>query len=82
MKKGLVGLVIGIGLYLGLSGCGNRQIIDTSWNYNRAIITLGEEIIEVEVSSWKDFDDTSIQIKSKDGQVYLTDIKNVLLIKE
>ena len=78
-KKLILGLVLTTGL---LAGCGNRQILDTAWNFNKAIIIIGEERIEVEVESWKDYEDTTVQIKTKDGKVYLTDIKNVLMIKE
>lgn len=65
-----------------LVGCGNRQVFDTSWKFEKAIIVIGDEKIEVEVDSWKDYDDTTVQIKTKDGKVYLTDIKNVLLMSE
>ena len=62
--------------------CGNVQIIDTTWHYNKAIIMIGNKSIEVDIESWRDYDDTSIQVKSTDGKVYLTDLKNVLLISE
>ena len=78
-KKYVLGILL---ISILLVGCGNRQVFDTTWDYNKAIITIGDEIIEVEVSSWKDYDDTSIQIKAKDGKTYLTDIKNVVMIKE
>ncbi len=65
-----------------LIGCGNYQILDTTWKFDKAIIVIGDEKIEVEVDSWTDYDDTTVQIKAKDGKVYLTDIKNVLIIKE
>lgn len=64
-----------------LIGC-NKQILDTTWKFNKALIVIGDEQIEVDIDSWKDFDDTTVQIKSKDGKVYLTDIKNILMIKE
>ena len=64
------------------TGCGNRQILDTTWSFDKAIIILGDEKIEVQVESWKDYEDTTIQIRTKDGKVYLTDVKNVLMIKE
>lgn len=82
-KLGLVLATIIISCTL-LQGCGsNRQLIDTSWNFKKAIILIGDEKIEVDVESWKDFDtDTTIQIKDKNGAVYLTDIKNVLLMNE
>lgn len=80
MKKKLTGTLI-LGSLL-MTGCGNRQIFDTTWSFNKAIITIGYEQIEIEIESWKDYDDTSVQVKAKDGRVYLTDIKNVVLIKE
>ena len=64
------------------TSCGNRQVLDTTWSFDRAIIILGDEKIEVQVESWKDYEDTTIQIRTKDGKVYLTDVKNVLMIKE
>ena len=78
-KKLILGLILSSIL---LVSCGNRQILDTAWNFDKAIIIIGDEKIEVEVDSWKDYEDTTVQIKTKDGNVYLTDIKNVLMIKE
>jgi hypothetical protein len=80
MKKGLLVLLLAGSIIL--AGCGNRQLIDTKWTFNKAKISIGNEIIEVEVKSWLDYEngDTSIQIVAKDGTVYLTDKKNVLLI--
>ena len=60
----------------------NKQILDTTWKFDKAIIIIGDEQIEVDIDSWTDYDDTTVQIKSKDGKVYLTDIKNVLMISE
>ena len=67
---------------LGLAGCGNRQLIDTKWTFKKAKITIGNEMIEVNVKSWKDYDngDTSVQVVAEDGTVYITYKKNVLLI--
>lgn len=82
MKKKILGAIIVLGLGTLMTGCGNRDVFDTTWEFDNAIILFGEDKIEVEISSWKDYDDTTIQIKSKDGRVYLTDVKNVLMIKE
>ena len=80
MKKGL--LILFVTSTIVLAGCGNRQIIDTKWTFTKAKIAIGNEMIEVNVKSWKDYDngDTSIQVVAEDGTVYLTDKKNVLLI--
>lgn len=79
MKKGL--LILMLTGTLILAGCGNRQLIDTKWTFSKAKIVIGNETIEVNVKSWRDYDnDTSIQVIAEDGTVYLTDKKNVLLI--
>lgn len=81
MKKKLI--VLTLLLFTSLFvGCGNRQIFDTAWKFEKAIIIIGNKELEIEVDSWKDYDDTTIQIKTKDGKIYLTDVKNVLMIKE
>jgi len=56
-------------------------MFDTNWTFTKAKIVIGDEVIEVNVRSWWDFDnDTHLQITAEDGTVYLTDKKNVLLI--
>lgn len=81
MKKKLLALAVISSILL--SGCGNKQILDTKWTFTTAKIIIGNETLEVNVKSWKDFkDDTSVQIVTDNGKVYLTDIKNVLLISK
>lgn len=85
MKKRILSLVLGVGMCIGLIGCEdgyNKQLFDTTWKYDKAIIVLGEERFEVQIESWTDYDDTTVQIKSKNGQVYLTDMKNVIMFRE
>ena len=61
----------------------NKQLIDTSYTFNKAIINTGNEVITVKVKSWKDFDDgDQIQIKAEDGTVYLVHSSNITLICE
>lgn len=80
MKKSLLALLII--MTIGLSGCGNRQVLDTKWTFTKAKIIIGNEVKDVDVKTWKDYGngDTSIQIVATDGTVYLTDLKNVILI--
>ncbi|MCR1953153.1 hypothetical protein NSA50_19375 [Clostridium sp. DSM 100503] len=70
----------------------NKYICDESKEYEdsdnedrdaveRAIIVIGNEKIEVDIEYY-DIDDTTVEIESKDGKVYITDIKNILLISE
>lgn len=74
MKKTIIGI-----LFAGviLTGCGNRQIIDTHWTFNYADI---DGIGTVEISSWKDYDQSDmIQITAKDGTTYCTHSNRVVL---
>lgn len=78
MKK-LIVLLAFCGLLM--TGC-NKQLIDTDRRFDKAIINVGGEYIEVDVKKWMDFDGEQLQITSTDGTVYLTSSFNCTLIKE
>ena len=60
------------------TGCGNKQIIDLNYTFNKAYI---EGIGEIEIKKWNDYVDSDmVQVISKDGTVYLTHSSNVILI--
>jgi hypothetical protein len=78
MKKKLIGMIL-FGTVI-LTGCGNKTVLDTKYTFNKAKIYIGNEVIELEVAQWKDYDDSDqIQIIDKNGKVYLTHASNVLL---
>ena len=82
-KKLLIGMTsLGL-LIVGVTGCGNMQVMDTTYSFEKAILSLPNgEVIEGEVQSWRDFEDgDQIQVKI-DGKQYLTHISNVVLISE
>ena len=54
---------------------------EDGYKVQRAIIVLGNEKIEIEVDKY-DIEDNIIEIEGIDGIVYITDIKNVLLMSE
>lgn len=64
------------------TGC-NKQIIDTTYSFDKAIIELPNgEIVEGKVESWKDYDDgDQLQVKI-DGKTYLVHAGDICLIKE
>lgn len=63
------------------TGC-NKQIIDTTYSFDKAIIELPNgEVVEGKVESWKDYDGDQIQVKI-DGKTYLAHSMNVCLINE
>lgn len=79
-KKSIIGMILTSMLLF--TGCGNKQIFDTQWTFTKAKIYFGGEIIEIDIDKWVDYDDTTIQLIDKNGKVYLTDIKNVILMNE
>lgn len=84
MKKKLLVAVLATTMILGLTGCGNKDLFDTNYTYDRAIIGLPNgESVEVEIKQWKDYEDgEQIQIIAKDGTVYLTSSLNCTLIND
>lgn len=69
-------------LVISLSGC-NKQVVDLTYSYERAIISLPNgEIIDGKVQSWTDYEDgDQIQVKI-DGVTYLVHSSQVVLISE
>jgi len=66
-----------------MTGCGNRQMIDFTYNYKHAIISLPNgEIIEGEVDSWRDYEDgDQIQV-TIGGVTYLVHAADAVLMTE
>ena len=81
-KKLLLAIAITIGVCILMTGC-NRQIVDTTLTFDKAIISLPNgEIVEGKVTSWKDYaDGDQIQVKIN-GKTYLVHSSNVALINE
>ena len=83
MKKQLVLIIFLAVILVSCTGCYNKQLFDTTYHYDKAIIYLPNgEIVEGRVSSWTDFSDgDSIQVKIN-GKTSLTHICNVCLIDD
>lgn len=83
MKKILLGTLCCLSL-LTLSGCGNKQVFDTTYTFNKAIIELPDGTIkEGKISSWTDYSDRDqLQIKFNDGTTYLVHSSDCVLIAE
>ena len=76
MKKKILLLTIFSSIIL--SGCSNKQTIDTNYSSKKAII---EGIGEVSIESWNDYLNSSdmVQIVTTDGTVYFTHSSNVII---
>lgn len=81
MKKILA--LLGILTILSLVGCGNKDLFDTNYTYDKAIIELPNgKTIEGEVQNWTDYEDgDQIQVKI-DGKTYLVHSSKITLINE
>ena len=66
-----------------LVGCGNKDMFDTVYTYDNAIIELPNgEVVEGKVQTWTDYEDgDQIQVKIN-GKTYLVHSSKVVLIKE
>lgn len=82
MKKFLICGVLVLSL-VGLTGCGNRQVFDTTYNFNKAIVRMPDgEVVEYEIKSWKDYDGEQLQITTKDGTTYVVNSNNCVLVSD
>lgn len=79
----VIGLIVLVAAII-ITGC-NRQWIDTTWNYNTAIIKSGFDGFagKVRIKSWRDYENSDmIQITTQDGRTMLTHSVNVMLVNE
>lgn len=83
MKKFFVTAVVAVFVLLTAVGCGNRQLLDMTHKFDRAILRQADgTIVSGEVESWTDFDDgDQIQVKI-DGKTYLVHSSQITLIAE
>lgn len=77
----IIGIIVVLGILCSLTGC-NYQVVDLDYTYNYAIINLGGEYKEIEIQSWRDYEGEQMQIKDKEGNIYLTSSFNCTLIKK
>ena len=82
MKKILAVLVLVV-LMVALTGCGcsNRDMFDTVFTYEEAILSMADgTIVRGKVENWRDYEDgEQIQVKI-DGVTYLVNSVNITLI--
>ncbi len=81
-KKFAILLIALVALVAFAAGC-NKQVFDTTFSFDRAIISLPNgETVSGQVQSWKDYEDgDQIQVKI-DGTTYLVHSANVVLIAD
>ena len=80
IKTMIIAILIMIILVM-TTGC-NYRVIDLDYTYDKAICKIGNEVKEIEIKKWTDYDGEQLQIKSKDGKTYLVSSFNCTLVKE
>jgi len=79
----MLAVVMLLSVMFGLSACGNQQLIDITYNFDSAIISLPDgTVVKGEVSSWKDYDGSDQLQVVVNGKTYLVHSSNVALISE
>ena len=83
MKKILV-ILLTLVVLVTFVACGNIDLVDTVFTYDYAIIFLPDGTTKtVEIAQWRDYEDgDQIQIKAKDGTIYLVHSVNCVLVNE
>ena len=83
MKKFIIAILALLMLTTTLTACGNRQLFDTTYKFDRAIISLPNgDVIDGKIDSWIDYEDgDQIQVKIN-GTTYLVHSSNIVLIAE
>ena len=71
---------IGYPIYQGVIG--NKMILDTNFEFVKAITYIGNEKIELKVKKWTDYEGEQIQIVTEEGKVYLLSTYNTILVSE
>jgi len=81
MRK-IITIVLAVIMLLAVLCSCNKQIIDTTYKFDRAIISLPDgELIRGNVQSWKDYDGDQIQVKI-DGTTYLVHSSQIVMIAD
>ena len=84
MKRRFLPALMAVVMVVSLVGCmeGGPQVIDTTLFFDKAIISLPNgQIIEGEVESWLDFENSDQLQVTVDGVTYLTHASKVVLVE-
>lgn len=77
---GVIIILLVVAFYKGIFG--NKKILDLNYKFEKAIICIDDEKIELDIKRWNDYDGEQIQIETPDGKVYLVSSFNTILVSE
>ena len=79
MKK-LVAIISMLVLMLCFTGCGNQQVFDTNYTFEKAYVKVGEEWRDIQIKTWTDYSDgEQLQLTLHDGTVLVVHSANCIL---
>lgn len=66
-----------------LASCGNYMMFDTEYTFDYAIVSFPDgSSRKIDIQSWTDYEGEQIQIVDTEGNVYLINSVNCVLVKE
>ena len=81
MRKIIICALCIIILCFVLAGCGNYQILDTTYTFDKVQIKMPDgTVISGNVDSWRDYEDGDQLQVTVNGKTYLTHACNIALI--
>lgn len=83
MKQKILIILLALNLMFALGGCGNRELWDTTYTFDRAIVRLADgTVVDGKCQSWKDWEDSDMIQVNINGNTYYVHGSNISLIKE
>ncbi len=82
MKKLIIGLVL-VGSMFCITGCGNKDLCDMNYTFDTALVRWPDgSMKEIMIRKWCDYPDgEQIQVIGRDGNIYLINSVNAVLIR-
>ncbi len=82
MKKIIaITAVLVLAAFAFIYGCGNMDIVDWHWTFDKALVKVGSEWKTLDIKNWHDYDNSDMIAVETEDQVLVTHSCNVVLIK-
>ena len=78
LKTKIAGAIMALSM-IGLTGC-NKDIFDTHYTFNKAIISLNGQTKVYDIVSWTDYDGEQFQLELTDGSIIVSSSYNTILV--
>ena len=79
LKTKIAGVIMALSI-VGLTSC-NKDVFDTQYTFNKAIISLNGQIKVYDIVSWTDYaDGEQFQLELTDGSIIVSSSYNTILI--